>query len=93
MGLSAAASVRVGNALGAGKPEQAKLSSKVPVVCTCKKLNETRTENRHVNNIRVSLSPYRFIKPWLLICNIWKTHPSAAFYCAIDWTGYDATLI
>lgn len=37
MGLSAAASVRVGNALGGGKPEQAKLSCKVPVVCTCKK--------------------------------------------------------
>ncbi|XP_011618367.1 multidrug and toxin extrusion protein 1-like [Takifugu rubripes] len=34
MGLSAAASVRVGNALGAGKPEQAKLSCIVPVVCT-----------------------------------------------------------
>ncbi|KAM3623823.1 uncharacterized protein V6R79_015973 [Siganus canaliculatus] len=33
LGLSAAASVRVGNALGAGKIEQAKLSCKVPIVC------------------------------------------------------------
>uniref|UniRef100_H3CG75 Multidrug and toxin extrusion protein n=1 Tax=Tetraodon nigroviridis TaxID=99883 RepID=H3CG75_TETNG len=33
MGLAAAASVRVGYALGAGDPEQAKLSCKVPVVC------------------------------------------------------------
>lgn len=43
MGLSAAASVRVGNALGAGKPEQAKLSCIVPVVCTCKKQQATQT--------------------------------------------------
>ncbi|XP_041789745.1 multidrug and toxin extrusion protein 1-like [Chelmon rostratus] len=33
LGLSAAASVRVGNALGAGNIEQAKLSCKVPVIC------------------------------------------------------------
>ncbi|XP_072319797.1 multidrug and toxin extrusion protein 1-like [Eucyclogobius newberryi] len=33
LGLSSAASVRVGNALGGGKVEQAKLSAKVPVVC------------------------------------------------------------
>uniref|UniRef100_UPI0037E978D9 multidrug and toxin extrusion protein 1-like n=1 Tax=Semicossyphus pulcher TaxID=241346 RepID=UPI0037E978D9 len=33
LGFSAAASVRVGNALGAGDIEQAKLSSKVPIVC------------------------------------------------------------
>ncbi|XP_013873993.1 multidrug and toxin extrusion protein 1 [Austrofundulus limnaeus] len=33
LGLSAAASVRVGNALGAGNIEQAKLSCKVPIVC------------------------------------------------------------
>lgn len=33
LGLSAASSVRVGNALGAGNIEQAKLSAKVPVVC------------------------------------------------------------
>lgn len=33
LGLSGAASVRVGNALGAGNIEQAKLSAKVPVVC------------------------------------------------------------
>ncbi|XP_042287259.1 multidrug and toxin extrusion protein 1-like isoform X2 [Thunnus maccoyii] len=33
MGISVAASVRVGNALGAGNTEQAKLSSKVSVVC------------------------------------------------------------
>uniref|UniRef100_A0A8C6T3Y7 Solute carrier family 47 member 2.1 n=1 Tax=Neogobius melanostomus TaxID=47308 RepID=A0A8C6T3Y7_9GOBI len=32
LGLSAAASVRVGNALGAGNVEQAKLSAKVPIV-------------------------------------------------------------
>uniref|UniRef100_A0A674NJN3 Multidrug and toxin extrusion protein n=1 Tax=Takifugu rubripes TaxID=31033 RepID=A0A674NJN3_TAKRU len=44
MGLSAAASVRVGNALGAGKPEQAKLSCIVPVVCTCKKQQATQTD-------------------------------------------------
>ncbi|XP_047433694.1 multidrug and toxin extrusion protein 1-like [Mugil cephalus] len=34
LGFSSAASVRVGNALGAGKIEQAKLSCKVPIVCT-----------------------------------------------------------
>uniref|UniRef100_A0A3B3VQM2 Multidrug and toxin extrusion protein n=1 Tax=Poecilia latipinna TaxID=48699 RepID=A0A3B3VQM2_9TELE len=33
LGFSAAASVRVGNALGAGNIEQAKLSCKVPIVC------------------------------------------------------------
>ncbi|XP_070773241.1 multidrug and toxin extrusion protein 1-like [Enoplosus armatus] len=33
MGLSVAASVRVGNALGAGDTEQAKLSSKVSLIC------------------------------------------------------------
>ncbi|XP_070838457.1 multidrug and toxin extrusion protein 1-like [Chaetodon trifascialis] len=33
LGLSAAASVRVGNALGAGNIEQAKLSCKVPMIC------------------------------------------------------------
>ncbi|XP_043970991.1 multidrug and toxin extrusion protein 1-like isoform X1 [Gambusia affinis] len=33
LGFSAAASVRVGNALGAGNIEQAKLSCKVPLVC------------------------------------------------------------
>nr|XP_019939246.1 PREDICTED: multidrug and toxin extrusion protein 1 isoform X2 [Paralichthys olivaceus] len=33
MGFSAAASVRVGNALGAGNIEQAKLSSKIPIIC------------------------------------------------------------
>ncbi|XP_028255897.1 multidrug and toxin extrusion protein 1-like isoform X2 [Parambassis ranga] len=33
LGFSAAASVRVGNALGAGKIEEAKLSCKVPIVC------------------------------------------------------------
>ncbi|XP_061686745.1 multidrug and toxin extrusion protein 1-like [Syngnathoides biaculeatus] len=33
LGISAAASVRVGNALGAGNSEQAKLSSKVSIVC------------------------------------------------------------
>lgn len=44
MGLSAAASVRVGNALGAGKPERAKLACKVPVVCTCKKQQTAQTD-------------------------------------------------
>ncbi|XP_074521634.1 multidrug and toxin extrusion protein 1-like [Halichoeres trimaculatus] len=34
LGFSAAASVRVGNALGAGDVEQAKLSSKVPILCS-----------------------------------------------------------
>ncbi|KAI3352759.1 hypothetical protein L3Q82_019339, partial [Scortum barcoo] len=34
LGFSAAASVRVGNALGAGNIEQAKLSCKVPIICT-----------------------------------------------------------
>ncbi|XP_061764645.1 multidrug and toxin extrusion protein 1-like [Nerophis ophidion] len=33
LGLSAAASVRVGNALGAGNIEQAQLSCKVPIIC------------------------------------------------------------
>lgn len=33
MGFSVAASVRVGNALGAGNTEQAKLSSKVALIC------------------------------------------------------------
>ncbi|XP_026216065.1 multidrug and toxin extrusion protein 1-like isoform X2 [Anabas testudineus] len=33
LGISAAASVRVGNALGAGNVEQAKLSCKVPIIC------------------------------------------------------------
>uniref|UniRef100_A0A3Q3WIK2 Multidrug and toxin extrusion protein n=1 Tax=Mola mola TaxID=94237 RepID=A0A3Q3WIK2_MOLML len=36
MGFSVAACVRVGNALGAGKIEQAKLSCKVPIVIACK---------------------------------------------------------
>ncbi|KAI4814346.1 hypothetical protein KUCAC02_003543 [Chaenocephalus aceratus] len=35
MGISMAASVRVGNALGAGNTEQAKLSSKVSFICAC----------------------------------------------------------
>ncbi|XP_010788226.1 multidrug and toxin extrusion protein 1 [Notothenia coriiceps] len=35
MGISVAASVRVGNALGAGNTEQAKLSSKVSFICAC----------------------------------------------------------
>ncbi|XP_049900233.1 multidrug and toxin extrusion protein 1-like [Epinephelus moara] len=34
MGFAVAASVRVGNALGAGNIEQAKLSCKVPIICT-----------------------------------------------------------
>lgn len=34
LGFSAAASVRVGNALGAGNTEQAKLSCKVPIICS-----------------------------------------------------------
>ncbi|XP_041641533.1 multidrug and toxin extrusion protein 1-like [Cheilinus undulatus] len=34
LGFAGAASVRVGNALGAGDVEQAKLSSKVPIICT-----------------------------------------------------------
>ncbi|KAJ0016206.1 hypothetical protein NQD34_014496, partial [Periophthalmus magnuspinnatus] len=38
LGLSAAASVRVGNALGAGNVEQAKVSSKVPIICACNSL-------------------------------------------------------
>ncbi|XP_040000723.1 multidrug and toxin extrusion protein 1-like isoform X2 [Xiphias gladius] len=33
LGISVAASVRVGNALGAGNIEQAKLSCKVPIIC------------------------------------------------------------
>ncbi|KAK5621810.1 hypothetical protein CRENBAI_011397 [Crenichthys baileyi] len=33
LGFAAAASVRVGNALGAGNTEQAKLSCKVPIIC------------------------------------------------------------
>lgn len=33
-GFSVATSVRVGNALGAGSTEQAKLSSKVSLICT-----------------------------------------------------------
>uniref|UniRef100_A0A3Q2YYH6 Multidrug and toxin extrusion protein n=1 Tax=Hippocampus comes TaxID=109280 RepID=A0A3Q2YYH6_HIPCM len=38
IGMAAAASVRVGNALGAGNSEQAKLSCKVSIICTCKGL-------------------------------------------------------
>uniref|UniRef100_A0A3B4B4J3 Multidrug and toxin extrusion protein n=1 Tax=Periophthalmus magnuspinnatus TaxID=409849 RepID=A0A3B4B4J3_9GOBI len=34
LGFSVAASVRVGNALGAGNVEQAKLSCKVPIICS-----------------------------------------------------------
>ncbi|CAK6969826.1 multidrug and toxin extrusion protein 1-like [Scomber scombrus] len=34
LGLTVAATVRVGNALGAGNVEQAKLSCKVPLICT-----------------------------------------------------------
>ena len=36
MGFMVAASVRVGNALGAGNIEQAKASGKVAVICACK---------------------------------------------------------
>uniref|UniRef100_A0A665UDT1 Multidrug and toxin extrusion protein n=1 Tax=Echeneis naucrates TaxID=173247 RepID=A0A665UDT1_ECHNA len=36
LGISAASSVRVGNALGAGNIEQAKLSCKASIICTCK---------------------------------------------------------
>uniref|UniRef100_A0A3B4Y7N0 Multidrug and toxin extrusion protein n=1 Tax=Seriola lalandi dorsalis TaxID=1841481 RepID=A0A3B4Y7N0_SERLL len=36
LGFSVAASVRVGNALGAGNTKQAKLSCKVPIICACK---------------------------------------------------------
>ncbi|XP_041838392.1 multidrug and toxin extrusion protein 1-like [Melanotaenia boesemani] len=35
LGFSVAASVRVGNALGAGNTKQAKLSCKVPIICAC----------------------------------------------------------
>lgn len=38
IGMGAAASVRVSNALGAGNSEQAKLSCKVSIICTCKGL-------------------------------------------------------
>uniref|UniRef100_A0A665UDN1 Multidrug and toxin extrusion protein n=1 Tax=Echeneis naucrates TaxID=173247 RepID=A0A665UDN1_ECHNA len=37
MGFSVAASVRVGNALGSGNTKQAKLSCKVPIMCSTKK--------------------------------------------------------
>uniref|UniRef100_A0A3Q4HNV8 Multidrug and toxin extrusion protein n=1 Tax=Neolamprologus brichardi TaxID=32507 RepID=A0A3Q4HNV8_NEOBR len=37
LGFSVAASVRVGNALGAGNPKQAELSCKVSIICACKK--------------------------------------------------------
>uniref|UniRef100_A0A4W6DE80 Solute carrier family 47 member 2 n=1 Tax=Lates calcarifer TaxID=8187 RepID=A0A4W6DE80_LATCA len=37
LGFSIAASVRVGNALGAGNTKQAKLSCKVSIMCACKK--------------------------------------------------------
>uniref|UniRef100_A0A3P9N0V3 Multidrug and toxin extrusion protein n=1 Tax=Poecilia reticulata TaxID=8081 RepID=A0A3P9N0V3_POERE len=36
LGFSVAAAVRVGNALGAGDIQQAKLSCKVPIICACK---------------------------------------------------------
>uniref|UniRef100_A0A671WRP8 Multidrug and toxin extrusion protein n=1 Tax=Sparus aurata TaxID=8175 RepID=A0A671WRP8_SPAAU len=39
MGFSVAASVRVGNALGSGNTDQAKLSSKVSLICAC--MNKT----------------------------------------------------
>lgn len=37
MGFGVAASVRVGNALGAGNVEQAVAAGKVSVICACKK--------------------------------------------------------
>uniref|UniRef100_A0A3Q3EHS3 Multidrug and toxin extrusion protein n=1 Tax=Labrus bergylta TaxID=56723 RepID=A0A3Q3EHS3_9LABR len=45
LGFAGAASVRVGNALGAGDVEQAKLSSRVPIICTCKKQCTSITRN------------------------------------------------
>uniref|UniRef100_A0A8C5HNE7 Multidrug and toxin extrusion protein 1-like n=1 Tax=Gouania willdenowi TaxID=441366 RepID=A0A8C5HNE7_GOUWI len=45
LGFSAAASVRVGNAVGAGNIQQAKLSGKVCIVCGCKS-NHTHTHTR-----------------------------------------------
>uniref|UniRef100_A0A672YJ34 Multidrug and toxin extrusion protein n=1 Tax=Sphaeramia orbicularis TaxID=375764 RepID=A0A672YJ34_9TELE len=49
LGFAAAASVRVGNALGAGNVEQAKLSCKVPIICSCKTYFESiKNLNLHV---------------------------------------------
>uniref|UniRef100_A0A674PDR2 Multidrug and toxin extrusion protein n=1 Tax=Takifugu rubripes TaxID=31033 RepID=A0A674PDR2_TAKRU len=61
MGLSAAASVRVGNALGAGKPEQAKLSCIVPVVCTCKKQQATQTDTDILEKVSAVLVVFFFM--------------------------------
>uniref|UniRef100_A0AAX7U8H4 Multidrug and toxin extrusion protein n=1 Tax=Astatotilapia calliptera TaxID=8154 RepID=A0AAX7U8H4_ASTCA len=47
LGFASAASVRVGNALGAGNIEQAKLSCKVPIICACK--------NQHTKNLCLCL--------------------------------------
>uniref|UniRef100_A0A665XBT7 Solute carrier family 47 member 3 n=1 Tax=Echeneis naucrates TaxID=173247 RepID=A0A665XBT7_ECHNA len=50
MGFAVAASVRVGNALGGGKTEQAKLSCKVSLICACmsKKCSKVYQNRRHV---------------------------------------------
>lgn len=54
LGIAAAASVRVGNALGAGNIEQAKLSCKVSVVCSCK---NKCTVDRRQNMILSQMKP------------------------------------
>uniref|UniRef100_A0A8C5HND7 Multidrug and toxin extrusion protein n=1 Tax=Gouania willdenowi TaxID=441366 RepID=A0A8C5HND7_GOUWI len=53
MGFSAAASVRVGNALGAGNVEQAKISSKVPIICACEsKIIALKKPTQLIHNIQ-----------------------------------------
>lgn len=78
MGLSAAASVRVGNALGAGKPQQAKLSCKVPVACTRKNLHVTRWTKHTHSNAPVS----RSTRTTLITAHPSIIHPSTVF-CAL----------
>uniref|UniRef100_A0A3Q1C065 Multidrug and toxin extrusion protein n=1 Tax=Amphiprion ocellaris TaxID=80972 RepID=A0A3Q1C065_AMPOC len=60
MGFSAAASVRVGNALGAGNIEQARLSCKVPIITTCKNQHTQHTfprlhEQKVMNHLLIFL--------------------------------------
>lgn len=57
MGFSVAASVRVGNALGAGNTEQAKLSSKVALICAGMTKSCPRFAHLNVPPTGILLSP------------------------------------
>lgn len=63
MGISVAASVRVGNALGAGNTEQAKLSSKVSFICACRDQIRSLT-NHHVPKQKAMAAMWS--SPWIL---------------------------